>query len=77
MTSFPIQLTSVSDIKTFVDAASRLDCDVDVICGRYLIGMFCLGLGIGAVLGGLIPLSLLLVLCGAGLIALGVILLAQ
>ena len=33
MTSFPIQLTSVSDIKAFVDAASRLDCDVDdVIC---------------------------------------------
>ena len=37
MTSFPIQLTSVSDIKAFVDAASRLDCDVDVICGRYLV----------------------------------------
>ena len=37
MISFPIQLTSVSDIKTFVDAASRLDCDVDVICGRYLV----------------------------------------
>ena len=37
MTTFPIQLTSVSDIKAFVDAASRLDCDVDVICGRYLV----------------------------------------
>lgn len=37
MTSFSIQLTSVSDIKFFVDAASRLDCDVDVICGRYLV----------------------------------------
>ena len=37
MISFPIQLTSDSDIKTFVDAASRLDCDVDVICGRYLV----------------------------------------
>ena len=48
-----------------------------MICRRYLIGMFCLGLGIGAVLGGLIPLSLLLVLCGAGLMALGVVRLAQ
>ena len=37
MTTFPIQLTSVSDIKAFVDAANRLDCDVDVICGRYLV----------------------------------------
>ena len=37
MISFPIQLTSVSDIKAFVDAANRLDCDVDVICGRYLV----------------------------------------
>lgn len=37
MISFPIQLTSVSDIKSFVDAASRLDCDIDVICGRYLV----------------------------------------
>lgn len=37
MTSFPIQLTSVSDIKAFVDAASRLDCDIDVTCGRYLV----------------------------------------
>ena len=37
MSSFPVQLTSVSDIKAFVDAASRLDCDVDVICGRYLV----------------------------------------
>ena len=37
MTSFSIQLTSVSDIKSFVDAANRLDCDVDVICGRYLV----------------------------------------
>ena len=30
MTTFPVQLTSVSDIKAFVDAANRLDCDVDV-----------------------------------------------
>ena len=37
MTSFPVQLTSVSDIKAFVDAANRLDCDVDVACGRYLV----------------------------------------
>ena len=37
MTTFPVQLTSVSDIKAFVDAANRLDCDVDVACGRYLV----------------------------------------
>lgn len=37
MTTFPIQLTSVSDIKAFVDAATHLDCDVDVMCGRYLV----------------------------------------
>ena len=37
MTTFPIQLTSVSDIKSVGDAASRLDCDVDVLCGRYLV----------------------------------------
>lgn len=37
MTTFPIQLNSVSDIKFFVDAASRMDCDIDVICGRYLV----------------------------------------
>lgn len=37
MTTFPIQLNSVSDIKQFVDAASRVDCDIDVICGRYLV----------------------------------------
>lgn len=37
MSSFPVLLTSVSDIRFFVDAASRLDCDVDVSCGRYLV----------------------------------------
>lgn len=37
MSSFPVQLTSVGDIRFFVDMANRLDCDVDVICGRYLI----------------------------------------
>ncbi|NCB63273.1 MAG: HPr family phosphocarrier protein [Clostridia bacterium] len=37
MTTFPIQLNSVSDIKLFVDAASRMDCDIDVLCGRYLV----------------------------------------
>ena len=37
MTTFPIQLNSVSDIKFFVDAAMRMDCDIDVTCGRYLV----------------------------------------
>lgn len=37
MTSFPVLLGSVSDIKEFVDAANRITCDVDVVCGRYLV----------------------------------------
>lgn len=37
MTSFAVLLTSVSDIKEFVDAAHRITCDVDVVCGRYLV----------------------------------------
>lgn len=37
MTTFPIQLNSVGDIKFFVDAASRMGCDIDVTCGRYLV----------------------------------------
>lgn len=37
MITFSVQLNSVSDIKTFVDACGRLSCDVDVRCERYLV----------------------------------------
>ena len=44
-------------------------------CLRYLIGMLCLGVGIGIILGGLIPALFVLFLCAVGLIACGIILL--
>ena len=37
MTSFSVVLTSVETVKTFVDAATLLTCDVDIKSGRYLI----------------------------------------
>ena len=37
MQSFKITLSSVSDVKQFVDAASRFSCDVDVVSGRYTV----------------------------------------
>jgi phosphotransferase system HPr-like phosphotransfer protein len=37
MQSFQITLASVSDVKCFVDASSRLSCDVDVTSGRYTV----------------------------------------
>lgn len=37
MQSFRITLASVSDVKCFVDAATRLSCDVDVASGRYTV----------------------------------------
>ena len=37
MQSFRITLASVSDVKCFVDAATRLSCDVDVVSGRYTV----------------------------------------
>ncbi len=46
-------------------------------CLRYLIGMLCLGVGIGILLGALIPAAFLIFLCAAGLITLGIILLAR
>ncbi|MPM80794.1 hypothetical protein SDC9_127844 [bioreactor metagenome] len=50
MSSFSIQLGSVNDVKEFVEAASRLPCDVDVLKGRYVVdgksimGMFSINL---------------------------------
>ncbi len=37
MTSFSILLTSVGNVKEFVEAASRQRCDVDVLAGRYVV----------------------------------------
>ena len=34
---FTIVLDSIQKIKRFVDEASRLDSDVDIVCGRYTI----------------------------------------
>lgn len=37
MPRFSLTLSSVNDVKNFVDAASACPCDVDVIAGRYLV----------------------------------------
>lgn len=37
MTTFSILLTSVKDVREFVETASRYRCDVDVLTGRYII----------------------------------------
>jgi len=45
MTTFSIRLTSVSDVKLFVEAASRCRCEVDILTGRYVVdGKSILGL---------------------------------
>lgn len=50
MTSLPIRLTSVTEIKAFVEMTGQVTGDVDVRCGRYLVdgksimGMFSLDL---------------------------------
>lgn len=48
-----------------------------MICRRYLIGMLSLGLGVGIILGGIIPGILLIFLFSAALIALGIALLIR
>ena len=37
MSGFFVALTSIDDVKHFVDAASRCPCEVDVLSGRYVI----------------------------------------
>lgn len=37
MPRFPLTLSSVNDVKRFVDLAVTCPCDVDVISGRYLV----------------------------------------
>ena len=37
MSGFFVALSSIDDVKHFVDAASRCPCEVDVLSGRYVI----------------------------------------
>ena len=37
MTSFDIKLSSINDVKALVNAASDMDCEIDLISGRYVI----------------------------------------
>ena len=37
MLTFKVNLRSIEDVKTFVTAASLVDCDIDVLAGRYLV----------------------------------------
>ena len=37
MTTFKVLLSSISDVKQFVNAAIALPCDIDVVSGRYVI----------------------------------------
>jgi len=37
MLQFNINLRSIEDVKNFVTAASMVDCDIDVLSGRYLV----------------------------------------
>lgn len=37
MKTYKIQLASVSDVKTFVEAVASFDCDIDLISGRYIV----------------------------------------
>ncbi|MBS5144004.1 MAG: hypothetical protein KHY89_00615 [Butyricicoccus pullicaecorum] len=48
-----------------------------MFCQRYLIGMFCLGLGIGFLLGSICPVFWFLLFLSVTLIVLGVLLLKR
>lgn len=37
MKTFTVQLKSISDVKTFVNAACDQPCDIDIVSGRYVI----------------------------------------
>lgn len=37
MQTFFVSLASITDVKHFVDAATRCTCEVDVLSGRYVI----------------------------------------
>lgn len=37
MQTFFVSLSSIADVKRFVDAATRSDCEIDALSGRYVI----------------------------------------
>ncbi|MBQ9737650.1 MAG: HPr family phosphocarrier protein [Clostridia bacterium] len=37
MKKFSILLSSINDVKNFVNLVSRFDCDVDLVSGRYVV----------------------------------------
>ncbi len=37
MKSFKISLSSINDVKNFVNAAGKQMCDIDIVSGRYVI----------------------------------------
>lgn len=37
MTAFNIKLSSINDVKALVNAASEMECEIDLISGRYVI----------------------------------------
>ena len=37
MSSFYVSLSSIDEVKRFVDAATRCACEIDVLSGRYVI----------------------------------------
>lgn len=51
MKSFKVMLSSIVDVKTFVDIVNEFDFDVDMVSGRYIVdakslmGIFSLDLG--------------------------------
>ena len=53
MTKLKIKLSTINDIKAFVNASNLCDFEIDLICGRYIVdaksimGMMTLGLDAG------------------------------
>lgn len=37
MADISIMLSSINDVKNFVNTVSRYDCDVDLVSGRYIV----------------------------------------
>ncbi len=37
MTAFNIKLSSINDVKALVNAACKMNCEIDLISGRYVI----------------------------------------
>lgn len=37
MVAFSVSLSSINDVKDFVDAAAHVKCEIDVLSGRYIV----------------------------------------